>query len=181
MTHVHQPWTVAATLGPCAEADSLRQLGEGVVGYRSGNPAPAFGEKKRGRGWCRNDVSSFGVLLQSFYCGKMNRHITRFSKLRPPDVKDAELEVDIRPVQTQGFVHPHPCRHQQAEKGRIGVGTETFGRGELLSSAKEPFNLFVAVDVRGLAAVTIREKSCGGNLGPRFDGAMSNGETADHA
>jgi hypothetical protein len=37
-------------------------------------------------------------------------------------VKDSEFEVDIRSVQTQSFVHPHSCRHQQAEKGRIGAG-----------------------------------------------------------
>jgi hypothetical protein len=29
---------------------------------------------------------------------------------------------------------------------------------ELLSSAKELYNLFVAIDVRGLASVTMREK-----------------------
>src|SRR5712691_6038355 len=102
----------------------------------------------------------------------MNRHITRFSKLRPPDVEDSEFEVDIWLVQTQDFVHSHSGRHQQAEKGRIRAGAKSLGRGELLSSAKELFNLFVAIDVRRLASITMREKSCRGNLGTRFDGAM---------
>ena len=37
--------------------------------------------------------------------------ITRFSELPSLDAKDAEFEVDIGAVQTQGFVHPHSCRH----------------------------------------------------------------------
>ena len=110
----------------------------------------------------------------------MNRNITRFPELRPPDVKDAEFEVDIRSVQTQGFVHPHSGRHQQAEKGRIGAGAESLGRGELLSLAKELLNLFVAIDVRGLAAVAMREKPYGWNLGARVDGALPKGEAPDH-
>jgi len=110
----------------------------------------------------------------------MNRHITRFPELRALDVKDAELEVDIGPVQTQGFFHPHSGRYQQAEKSHIGAGAEPLGRGELLSSTKELGNLFVAIDVRGLAAVTVREKSEGGNLGARVDGAIPKGEAPDY-
>jgi hypothetical protein len=48
----------------------------------------------------------------------------------------------------------------------------------MLSSAKNLFNLFVAIDVRGLASVTMREKSYGGNFGTRFGGAMPNGEAS---
>jgi len=60
----------------------------------------------------------------------MKRHVTRFSKLRPPDVKDSEIELDILSVQTEGFVHPHPSRHQQTEKSRKRVGAESLARGE---------------------------------------------------
>src|SRR5438034_10868940 len=88
----------------------------------------------------------------------MNWHIALFSELRPPNVKDSALEIDILSAQTQGFAHPHSCCHQQAKKCRIGVGAESLGRGELLCSAKELFNLFVAVDVRGFALVTMREE-----------------------
>ncbi len=109
----------------------------------------------------------------------MNWHIARFSELRPPNVKDSALEIDILSAQTQGFAHPHSCCHQQAKKCRIGVGAESLGRGELLCSAKELFNLFVAVDVRGFALVTMREETCGRNLRVRFGGTEPNGEAAN--
>src|SRR5437588_147425 len=180
MTHVLQPGTVVTALGWRSEADSLRQFGESVFRHRTGNPAPAFGKKERGGGWCRKDaVSIFGVLFQNLYGGRMNRNITRFSKLRPPDLKDSEFEVDIRSVQTQSFVHPHSCYQQEAEKGRIGARAEPLGGGELLRMAKKLFNVFVAINVRRLAPVRIREKSYRGNLGARIDGAMPNGEAPD--
>jgi hypothetical protein len=50
----------------------------------------------------------------------------------------------------------------------------------LLSLAKEILNLFVAIDVRGLAAVAMREKPYGWNLGTRVDGALLKGEAPDH-
>jgi hypothetical protein len=34
----------------------------------------------------------------------MNWHITRFPELRSPDMQDAEFQVNIGSVQTQGFV-----------------------------------------------------------------------------
>src|SRR6266566_7878218 len=115
-----------------------------------------LGDEKCGSEWCREKtISDFGVLFQSLHCGRMNRHITRFSKLRPPDVEDSALEINVHSVQAQSFVHPHSCRHQQAEKSRLGAGAKSVGRGELLSSAKELFNLFNAIDVRGLASVTM--------------------------
>ena len=46
--------------------------------------------------------------------------------------------------------------------------------------AKERLNLFVAIDVRGLAAVAMREKSYGWNLGAQVDGALPKGEAPDH-
>jgi hypothetical protein len=61
-----------------------------------------------------------------------------------------------------------------------GAGAEPFERGELLSLAKEFLNLFVTIDVRGLAAVAMREKPYGGNLGARVDGALPKGEAPDH-
>jgi len=76
---------------------------------------------------------------------------------------------------------PHSGRYQQAEKSRIGAGAKSLGRGELLSSAKELFNLFVAIDVRRLASVTMREKPDGRNLGARFGGAMPDGEPSYYA
>jgi hypothetical protein len=96
-------------------------------------------------------------------------------------VKDSELEVDIRSIQSQGFVHPHSGRHQQAEKGRIGVGAKAFGRGKLLGSAKKLLNLFIAGDVRGLSPVTMREESCGRNLGAWFNNAIPDSEASDDA
>lgn len=111
----------------------------------------------------------------------MNRHITRFPELRPPDAKDPKAEVDIRLVQTKGFVHPHSGRHQQTEKSCKRTGTEPLGRRELLGSAKESFDLLVAVDVRRLTSVMIGEKACRGNLGARFGGAIPDGEAPDHA
>src|SRR6266550_76584 len=181
MTHVLQPGTTAGTFGWGAEAELLGHFGKGVSCHVACDPAAVFRDKERQSERCRKKaISGFGVLFQSLYSGSVNRNITRFSELRPSDMKDAELEVDIGPVQTQGFVHPHSCCYQQAEKGRIGEGAESLGRGELLSSAKEFFNLFVAIDVRGLASVPMRENPCGGNLGARFAGAMPNGEAPDH-
>jgi hypothetical protein len=46
----------------------------------------------------------------------MNRHIRRFSKLRPPDVKDSALEINLHSVQAESFVHPHSGRYQQAQR-----------------------------------------------------------------
>jgi hypothetical protein len=43
------------------------------------------------------------------------------------------------------------------------VGAKAFGRGKLLGSAKKLLNLFIAIDVRGLSPVTVREESCGRN------------------
>ena len=40
----------------------------------------------------------------------MNRHIARFSELRPANVKDSDLEVHILSVETEGFVDSHSCR-----------------------------------------------------------------------
>jgi hypothetical protein len=59
------------------------------------------------------------------------------------------------------------------------MGAEPFGRGELLSSTKKLLNLFVAVDIRGLSPVTMREKSCRRNLGARFDSAIPDSEASD--
>jgi hypothetical protein len=109
----------------------------------------------------------------------MNRHITRFSEFRPSDVKDSKFEVDIWSVQTQGFVHSHPGRYEQAEIGCIGVGTEPLGRGELLGLSEEPCDLLVAIDMRGLTPLTIREKVCGGNLRARVNSAQPDGEAPD--
>jgi hypothetical protein len=181
MTHVLQPGTAAGAFGWGAEAELLGHFGEGVSRHVACDQAAVFGDKERRSERCgKKAISGFGVLFQSLYSGSVNRNIPRFSELRPSDVKDAELEVDVGPVQTQGFVHPHSCCYQQAEKGRVGVGAESLGRGELLSSAKEFFNLFVAIDVRGLASVTMREKPYGGNLSAPVDGTMPNGEAPDH-
>ena len=141
-----------------------------------------LGDEKCRNEWCRKKaVSGFRVLFQSLHRGRMNRHITRFSKLRPPDVKDPALEINMHSVQTKSLLHPHSGRYQQAEKSRIGAGAKSLGRGELLSSAKELFNLFVAIDVRRLASVTMREKPDGRNLGARFGGAMPDGEPSYYA
>jgi hypothetical protein len=108
----------------------------------------------------------------------MDGHITRFSKLRSPDVKDSALEINIHSIQTQGFVHPHSGRYQQTEKGRIGAGAKSVGRGELLTFAKDDFDLFIAINVRGLTSVAMREKSSRRNFGARFGGAMPDGEAS---
>jgi hypothetical protein len=182
MTHILQPRTSAVTLGSRAEANSLGKFGERVSRYPFCDSATLLGDEKGRNESCGEEaISGFSVVLESPYCRRMDWHVTRFSELRPPDVKDAEFEVDIRPVQTQGFVDPHSCHHQQAKKGRIGAGAESLGGGELLRAAKKPFNLFVAVDVRWLAAVTMREKSYRGNLGAWVDGAMPDGKAPDHA
>src|ERR1700730_10994768 len=64
MTHVHQPWTTAPTLGSRAETDSLTELGESVFRRRTGNPAPAFGDEKGTNERCwEKAISGFGVLF----------------------------------------------------------------------------------------------------------------------
>jgi hypothetical protein len=80
----------------------------------------------------------------------------------------------------KGFVDPHSRRHEQTEKGCIGTGTESLRRGELLGSAEEPFDLLVAIDVRRLASVAMREKADGWNLGTRLAGTVPEGEASDH-
>ena len=50
----------------------------------------------RGFVFAQDAISDFGVLFQSLYGGRMNRHVTRFPKLRLPDEKDSEIEIDIR-------------------------------------------------------------------------------------
>jgi len=96
-------------------------------------------------------------------------------------VKDPRIQVNIRPVQMKGFVDPHSRRHEQTEKGCIGTGTESLRRGELLGSAEEPFDLLVAIDVRRLASVAMREKADGWNLSARLAGTVPEGEASDHA
>jgi hypothetical protein len=95
-------------------------------------------------------------------------------------VKDPRIQVNIRPVQMKGFVDPHSRRHEQTEKGCIGTGTEPLMRGELLGSAEEPFDLLVAIDVRRLASVAMREKADRWNLRTRLAGTVPEGEAPDH-
>ena len=138
-----------------------------------------LGDEKCRSKWCRERaISDSDVLFQSLHRGSMNRHITRFSKLCSSDVKDPSLEINMHSVQTESLVHPHSGRYQQSEKSGIGAGTQSVGRGELLRCEKELFNLCVAVHVRGLASVTMWEKSCGKNFGARFGGAMPDGEAS---
>ena len=177
-----QPWTATVMLGRSAQAELLRDLGEGVLRRCSANALPALGDEERRSGWRGNEaVSGFNVFLQSRYRGGMNRHIARFSELRPPDEKDSEIEVDIGLIQTKDFIHPHPGRHQQTEKSCKCGGTEPLGRGELLGLAKESFDLFVAVNVRGFTSVKIWKEVRRGNLGARIGGAISDREASDHA
>jgi hypothetical protein len=159
----------------------LRPLGEGVARPPLTDAATPLGDEERRSERCRKDaISGLGVILQSVYRGGMNRHVTRFSKLRPPDVKNSAIEVDILSVQTQGFVDPHSRRHQQTKKSRIGASAESPGRRELSGPAKEPFDLLVAIDMRQLAPVAMREQSGGWNLGARFERAQPEGEASDH-
>jgi hypothetical protein len=176
-----QPGTATVTLGCCSEADLLRELGEGASRRPSSNSSPALGEEERGSGWCRKEtISGFGILFQSDHGGGMNRHVTRFSPLSPPDGKDAAIAVDTRSFQTQGFAHPHPGHHQETEKSRKRAGAESLGGGELLGLVKKPFDLLVAIEVRRFASVTMREKLCRWNLGVRFGGAVPEGEAPNH-
>jgi len=111
----------------------------------------------------------------------MNRQVTLFSKLGPPDVENSEIKVHVVAVQTQGFAYPHSCHRQQSEKSRKRTGPEPLGRGKLLGPAKEPFDLLVAIDMRQLAAVAMREEAGGWNLGARFERAKPDGEASNHA
>ena len=54
--------------------------------------------------------------------------MARFPKLRPLDTKDSTIEVDIRLVQAEGFVHSHPCCYQQTEEGRERTPAESLAR-----------------------------------------------------
>ena len=183
VSQVMQPWTAAMSLGlnRYAEAQLLGQLGEGVSRCVPCNSSPALGKEERGSGWCRKEaIPRFGILFQCDHGGGMNRHVTRFSPLAPPDVKDAAIEVDIRSIQTQGFANPHPGHRQQTEKSRKRAGTKSLRRGKLLGLAKEPFDLLVAIDVGRLASVTMWEKFCGWNFGARLRGAVPASEAPDH-
>jgi hypothetical protein len=80
----------------------------------------------------------------------------------------------------EGFIDPHSRRHEQTEKGGIGTGTEPLRRGELLGSAEEPPDLLVAIDVRRLASVAMREKADGWNLRTRLAGTVPEGKAPDH-
>src|SRR6516165_12433524 len=102
----------------------------------------------------------------------MNRHIARFSELRPPDVKDALIEVDIRSIQPNDFIDSHSGRYHEAEKSCKSASTEPLGGRELLGLAKESFDLLVAVNVRGFTSVMIWEEVRRGNLGARIGGAI---------
>jgi hypothetical protein len=95
-------------------------------------------------------------------------------------VKDSGIQVNIRPVQMEGFVDSHACRYEQTEQGCIGAGTEPLRRGELLGSAEEPCDLLIAIDVRRLASVAMREKADGWNLRTRLAGTVPEGEAPDH-
>jgi len=182
VSQVMQAWTATVMLSRYAQAELLRQLGEGVLRRLSGNASPALGDEERRSGWRGNEaISGFSVLLQSRYCGGMNRHIARFSELSPPDVEDSEIEVDIGLIQTNGFIHPHPGRRQQTEKSCKCAGTKPLGRGELLGLAKESFDLLVAVNVRRFTPVMIWEEVRRGNLGARIGGAIPGREASDHA
>jgi hypothetical protein len=45
---------------------------------------------------------------------------------------------------------------------------------------EKPFDLLVAIDMRGLAPVTMREKAGGRNFGARFGSAVPDSEASDH-
>jgi hypothetical protein len=113
MTHILQPGTAAVTLGSGAAADALGYLGERVSRYPFGNAPTLLGDEEGGKERCgEKAISGRGVLFQSRDGRRMNRKVTRFPELRPPDVQDAKLAVDIGSVQTPGFVHPHSGRYQ---------------------------------------------------------------------
>jgi hypothetical protein len=122
VSHIMQPWTTAVALCWHAEAELLGELGEGVSSRRSGNPPPTLGDEEGWSRWCGKEAtSSFGVLFQSLYRGRMNGDITRFTKLRSLDMKGSTIEVDIRSVQAENFVRAR---------------AESLARGELLGSTK---------------------------------------------
>src|ERR1700732_111015 len=111
----------------------------------------------------------------------MKRHVPRFSKLRPPYVKDSQSEVDILSIQTEGFVHTHPSYRQQTKKSCKRTSAQSLGRWELLRLAKEPFDLSIGIDVRSLASITMRENAYRRNLSPRVSSAEPAGETSHHS
>jgi hypothetical protein len=110
----------------------------------------------------------------------MNRHITRFSELRPPNMKNSPNEIDVLSVQAKGLAHPHPGHLQKTKKSCIGEGAQSPGRVELLGLAKEPIDLLITVNVRRLTPVTMREKVRSGNLRARVNSTEPDGEAPDH-
>jgi hypothetical protein len=95
-------------------------------------------------------------------------------------VKNSEVEVDIRSVQSDGFTDPHPSDRQQTEKSGIRLGTESLRGWKLLGSMKDFADFLVAINVRGLAPVTVRENANRWNLRARISGAVPGGETSNH-
>src|SRR5215469_3321780 len=177
-----QPWAATMILGGYAQAELLGQLCEGVASCISSNPAATLGDEEGLSWWYRKDAtSSFGIPFQCVYRGGMNWHTARFSKLRPLDMKDSTIEVDIRLVQAECFVHSHPCCHQQTEESPKRAPAESLARQKLLAIAEQSLDLLVAIDVRRLASATMREKSCRRNFGARFGGAVPDGEAPDSA
>ena len=129
VSQVMQPWAATVILGRYAQAELLGQLGEGISSRLSGNPVSMLGDEEGWSWWCGIETtSSFGILFQCIYRGGMNWHIARFPKFCPLDTKDSTIEVDIRLVQAEGFVHSHPRCYQQTEEGRKRAPAESLAR-----------------------------------------------------
>jgi hypothetical protein len=95
-------------------------------------------------------------------------------------MKNSEVEVDIRPVESDGFIYPHSSDRQQTEESGIRLGSEILHRWKLLGSTKDFVDFRVAINVRGFAPVTMRENADRRNLGARISGAEPDGETSNH-
>src|SRR3974377_2066310 len=137
VSQIMQPRAATVILGRYPQAELLGYLGESVSSCTSGNPASTLGDEE-GRSWCpgKEASSSFGVLFQCVYSRWVTCHMARLPKLRPPDVKDSTIVVDVQLVQAEGFVHSHPRCHQQTEEGRKREPAESLARRKLLGTAK---------------------------------------------
>ena len=181
VAHIMEPRTTAMAFRPGAQAELLRQLGEGVARHAIGNPGATFGDEKSGGCHRQDAVSSSGILFELCYGRWMDGHMARLAKLRPTDGENAMQEVHISPVQVHGLVHTHATDSEKAEKSGEGVGAESLWGVQLCCLEQDLLDLFGAVDVGPFSLVSVRKKARGWDFRARIDGLVPRSEASHHA
>ena len=77
-------------------------------------------------------VSQASIPLESCSGGGVDGDPARLVKLGLAHLQESLVQVNIPPVQTDRLAQTHSCNRQHTEQGRVGSGSQPFGRRDLL-------------------------------------------------